>query len=121
MSIPSAFRGLVSMALSIAALGVIPQVAAAHPQQAAESNISELRLDSALIRDFLQVIYFGDDGRFHFREYSTCSYQFLQNPSVAVADGLVRVSAEFYSRRGTEALGRCVREYPPQAELVAHK
>ncbi len=76
--------------------------------QATESNLSELRLSAALIEEFLQVIYFTDAGRFHFREYSTCSYEFLQSPSVMVEDGLVRVAAEYYRRRGTEALGRCV-------------
>ena len=106
MSISRAFRRLLPI-LSILALGASPQVAAAHPQ-APESNISELRIDSSLIQDFLQVIYFADEGRFHFREYSTCSYQFLQNPSVSVEDGLVRVSAEFYSRRATQTLGKCV-------------
>jgi len=108
MSISRAFRRLLPM-LVILPLGLGPEMAAARPQapQATEPNISELRLDAALIGDFLRVIYFGDDGRFHFREYSTCSYQFIQNPAVSVEDGLVHVTAEYYARRGTEALGGC--------------
>ena len=86
----------------------VQAVEAVTSSQATESNISELRLSAALIEEFLQVIYFTDGGRFHFREYSTCSYEFIQSPSVLVEDGLVRVAAEYYRRRGTEALGRCV-------------
>ena len=76
--------------------------------QGSESNFSELRLDAPLIQDFLRVIYFVDGGRFHFREYSECSYEFIQNPSVSVEDGLVHVSAEYYRRRGTAAAGGCL-------------
>lgn len=93
--------------LSIGSIASLLALGGANPQ-ATEPNLSELRLDASLIESFLGVIYFSDEGRFHLREYSTCSYQFLQNPSVAVEDGLVRVSAELYSRRGTEALGGCV-------------
>ena len=86
----------------------VPGAVSAEPQ-AADSSLSELRLTSTLIEGFLRVIYFGaEDARFHFREYSTCSYEFIQNPSVSLGDGLIRVSAEFYRRRGTEALGGCV-------------
>ena len=86
----------------------VPAGEAVRSSQATESNLSELRLSAALIEEFLQVIYFTDGGRFHFREYSTCSYEFIQSPSVLVEDGLVRVEAEYYRRRATEALGRCV-------------
>ncbi len=80
----------------------------ASDPQGSESNFSELRLNAPLIQDFLRVIYFADGGRFHFREYSECSYEFIQNPSVSVKDGLVHVSAEYYRRRGTGAAGRCL-------------
>ena len=76
--------------------------------QGSESNFSELRLDAALIQGFLRVVYFVDGGRFHFREYSECSYEFIQNPSVSVKDGLVHVSAEYFRRRGTGAAGGCL-------------
>lgn len=92
--------------LSILAL-VVFQPATARPQ-ASGANASELRLDASLIEDFLRVIYFGDDGRYHFREYSPCSYQFVQNPAVSVEDGVVRVTAEYFGRRGSEGLGGCV-------------
>ncbi len=54
------------------------------------------------------MIYFVDGGRFHFREYSECSYEFIQNPSVSVKDGFVYLSAEYYRRRGTGAAGGCL-------------
>ena len=106
MSISTALCWLPIM--SVLALPNVRAAEAVPSSQEAESNISELRLNAALIEEFLQVIYFTDGGRFHFREYSTCSYEFLQSPSVLVEDGLVRVVAEYYRRRGTEALGGCV-------------
>ncbi len=112
MSIFTALRWL--PLLSIVVLGGSSPAAVANSQataamsQATDAKVSELRLDASLIEDFLRSIYFADDGRFHFREYSTCSYEFLQNPIVSVEDDLVLVSAEFFRRRGTETLGRCV-------------
>lgn len=108
MSISTALRWL--PILSILAFGASPhtQAEAAPSSQAGESDVSELRLNAALIEEFLQVIYFTDGGRFHFREYATCSYEFIQSPSVVVEDGVVRVTADYYRRRGSEALGGCV-------------
>jgi len=93
-------------ALLVLALATSPFAAAAQESGAA-SSLSELRLDAALIQEFLQVIYFADGGRFHFKEYSDCSYEFIQNPVVSIDGGLVRVGAEYFRRRGTPALGGC--------------
>ncbi len=81
---------------------------AAQSEQPTRGESSGLRLDAGLIKDFLEVLFFGDDGRFHFREYFPCSYQFVQNPRVSVQDGLVLVTADYYARRGSEGLGGCV-------------
>ena len=76
--------------------------------QGAESNLSEMRLDDSLIEDFLNVIYFTDNGRLHLAEYSECSYEYVQNPSVSVEEGVVRVGADYYRRQARETLGACV-------------
>ncbi len=96
------------LAIPILATLIVAPIGALAAPQSAPSGVSELRLDAALIESFIRVIYLGDDGRFHFREYSRCSYEFIQNPRVSVEGGLVRVSAEYWSRRGSEGLGGCV-------------
>ena len=80
------FRRLLPV-LSILALGVMLQPTVVAQPHASPAGSSEIRLDASLIKDFLEVIYFGEDGRFHFREYSPCSYQFLQNPSSSSKEG----------------------------------
>lgn len=94
------------LALTVALLAAVLPVPVYA--QAPEAPAGELLLDAALIRELLQVIYFDNQGRYHFREYSTCSYEFLQNPTVAIDGDLLRISADYYRRRGSEALGGCV-------------
>jgi len=103
----STMRGRLLPALVVVVLALSWPLASAHPQ-ATETNVSELGLSETLIKEFLQVIYFTDGGRFHFKEYSTCSYEFIQNPTVSIEDGIVKIGAEYYRRSGTEALGGCV-------------
>jgi hypothetical protein len=76
--------------------------------QTPEPQLSELRLDASLIDEFVQSIFFADQGRYHFREYSKCSYEFLQNPSVVVEEGVVSVTADYWRRSAAEVGGACV-------------
>jgi len=98
----------ISCYVAVAALGFAAAMPTAVYAQVPEGPAGELLLDAALIGEFIQVIYFAEEGRYHFREYSTCSYEFLQNPTVAIDGDLLRVSADYYRRRATEAIGGCV-------------
>lgn len=109
MNISTAVRSL--PVLLVALVGATPYLAA--DPQAADSrgsapDSSEMRLSAPLIQDFLRVIYFGQEGRVHFREYSECNYEFVQNPGVVVQDGLVHVTAEYYRRIARAAGGACI-------------
>lgn len=68
----------------------------------------EVRLDGSLIQDFVRSAFFGREGRFHFKEYSACNYEFLQNPQVEIRDGMLVVSAEYWRRMATAAGSLCV-------------
>ncbi len=109
MNLCTATRSLpLLLALLVSATAYQAAASQASGPEGSGSNFSELRLNAPLIQGFLRVIYFTDGGRFHFREYSACSYEFIQNPSVSVKDGLVHISAEYYRRRGTGVAGGCL-------------
>jgi len=76
--------------------------------QNAPAGASEIKLDVSLIQGFVRVVYFGKEGRVHFKEYSACNYEFLQNPQVEIRDGLLVISAEYWRRLATPAGNLCV-------------
>jgi len=88
--------------------------------QNAPAGASEIRFDVSLIQDFIRVAFFGKEGRFHFKEYSTCNYEFLQNPKVEIQDGLLVISAEYWRRLATPAGSLCIGGPGANATAVMH-
>jgi len=88
--------------------------------QSAPTGASEIRFDVSLIQDFVRVAFFGKEGRFHFKEYSACNYEFLQNPKVEIQDGLLVISAEYWRRLATPAGSLCVGGPGTSATAVMH-
>jgi hypothetical protein len=80
----------------------------------------ELRLDETLIQDFVRSGFFGKEGRFHFKEYTACNYEFLQNPQVEIRDGMLVISAEYWRRVATPAGSLCVGGPGMNATAVMH-
>jgi len=88
--------------------------------QSSPAGASEIRFDVSLIQDFVRVAFFGKEGRFHFKEYSPCNYEFLQNPKVEIQDGLLVISAEYWRRLATPAGSLCVGGPGSSATAVMH-
>jgi hypothetical protein len=107
-----------SLAISSLILGMNGVVASTG--QEAPAGASEVRFDVTLIQDFVRVAFFGQEGRFHFKEYSACSYEFLQNPQVETRDDLLVISAEYWRRTATPAGNLCVGGPGMNATAVMH-
>jgi len=88
--------------------------------QNAPAGASEIHFDVSLLQDFVRVGFFGKEGRFHFKEYSACNYEFLQNPKVEIQDGLLVISAEYWRRVATPAGSRCIGGPGMSATAVMH-
>jgi len=88
--------------------------------QNAPAGASEIHFNVSLIQDFVRVAFFGKEGRFHFKEYSACNYEFLQNPKVEIKDGLLVISAEYWRRLATPAGSLCVGGPGANATAVMH-
>jgi hypothetical protein len=88
--------------------------------QGTPAGASEIRLDVSLIQDFVRVAFFGKEGRFHFKDYTACNYEFLQNPKVEIQDGLLVISAEYWRRLATPAGSLCVGGPGTSATAVMH-
>jgi hypothetical protein len=76
--------------------------------QGAPSGASEIHFDVSLIQDFVRVAFFGKEGRVHFKEYTACNYEFLQNPRVEIQNEELVISAEYWRRLATPAGSLCV-------------
>lgn len=88
--------------------------------QSTPAGASEIRFDVSLIQDFVRVGFFGKEGRFHFKEYTACNYEFLQNPKVEVQNGELVISAEYWRRLATPAGSLCVGGPGSNATAVMH-
>ena len=99
-----------------------PAASAAGPTAAQNvpAGASEIRFDVSLIQDFVRVAFFGKEGRFHFKEYSACNYEFLQNPKVEIQDDQLVISAEYWRRLATAAGSLCVGSPGTSATAVMH-